>query len=150
MNPLIRVRKAQGLMHQLPFSRSELHQALQAMVEALDCAGRELELELVDEAAMAELNLAFLGCIGPTNILSFPAGDDPGSPLGQLVLAPCTMQREALLYGQEPGLHTLRLLAHGLVHLTGQEHGPDMDAMTDAALAAACEALGLPAPGLVD
>lgn len=56
--------------------------------------------------------------------------EDPvGHFLGTLVLAPETLHRECLLYGQEPEEHTLRLLAHGLAHLLGHDHGPRMDAV---------------------
>jgi probable rRNA maturation factor len=86
-----------------------------------------MELVLVPDGAMEELNRKHLHLPGPTNILSFPAGKDfPGS----LVLAPETMRRECFLYGQNPQEHVLRLLAHGLAHLLGREHGPEMDRLT--------------------
>ena len=135
----------------LPFSRSELAKALSAMLDAVGAAGAELELILADDAAMEALNRAHLGCAGPTNVLSFPArsgeffsepaplsedallSEDSLPPcLGSLVLAPETVLRECLLYGQEPKEHTLRLLAHGAAHLLGLDHGPDMDAAADA------------------
>ncbi len=62
-------------------------------------------------------------------------GPDEGGPchLGWLVLSLDTWRRECQLYGQEPVEHALRLLAHGLGHLAGYDHGPEMDAFTDAA-----------------
>lgn len=59
--------------------------------------------------------------------------DDAPCHLGWLVLSLDTWRRECLLYGQEPVEHALRLLAHGLGHLAGYDHGPEMDAFTDAA-----------------
>lgn len=137
----VRVLKTQGLAHLLPLSRFELQQALESMLAALGLEGCELELALMDEAAMAALNYRHLGCVGPTNVLSFPAGAEGvalASPcqLGQLALAPHTVRREAFLYGQDLGEHTLRLLAHGLAHLAGFEHGEAMDALADVALQA--------------
>lgn len=66
-------------------------------------------------------------------------GADEGPPchLGWLVLSLDTWRRECLLYGQEPVEHALRLLAHGLGHLAGYDHGPEMDDFTEAALEAA-------------
>ncbi|MGJ3522248.1 rRNA maturation RNase YbeY [Nitratidesulfovibrio sp. D1] len=71
-------------------------------------------------------------------------GEPEGSPchLGWLVLSLDTWGRECLLYGQEPVEHALRLLAHGLGHLAGYDHGPDMDGFTDAAQAAGQAVLG--------
>lgn len=66
-------------------------------------------------------------------------GMDEDAPchLGWLVLSLDTWRRECLLYGQAPVEHAMRLLAHGLGHLAGYDHGPEMDDFTDAALEAA-------------
>ena len=97
-------------------------------------AGRPLagvELYLLDDAAMARANAQHLGCIGPTNVLSFPGAN--GMP-GTLLLSLDTLERECFFYGQEPRRHLIRLLAHGMGHLAGLDHGPEMEA-----LCAACE-----------
>ncbi|MDO9632355.1 MAG: rRNA maturation RNAse YbeY, partial [Humidesulfovibrio sp.] len=36
--------------------------------------------------------------------------------------------------GQDPARHLARLLAHGVLHLCGHDHGPDMEALTDLAV----------------
>ena len=107
------------------------------MCGAAAALGRPLagiELHLVTDAAMARANARHLGCTGPTNVLSFPgASDMPGA----LLLSLDTLDRECLLYGQEPREHLLRLLAHGVGHLAGLDHGPEMDALCAACLEAA-------------
>ena len=90
-----------------------------------------LQLHIVCDGQMALLNSAFMGAPGPTNILSFPGGE--GMP-GILALSSDTLAREAKLYGQDPAAHALRLLAHGLGHLAGFEHGPEMDEFVEALL----------------
>ena len=106
-------------------------------------AGRTLALTLADDRDIAAVNREFLGCTGPTNILSFPASDGkadvlaPGeeaADLGELVLSVDTLARETELYGQEPVEHLARLLAHGILHLAGYDHGGEMHALTDAAV----------------
>lgn len=95
-------------------------------------------LALVTDRAQAVLNLQALGCKGPTNILSFPGG--PGEE-AELALAPETLLRESVLYGQDRQDYLLRLLAHGTAHVCGLDHGPEMDAVQDrleAAGRAAC------------
>lgn len=107
----------------LPFSRRELADILSRMIRRDPGDGlRGVELILVDDARQARLNREFLGRRGPTNILSFPDGDG-----GSLSLAVPTFRRECLLYGQDEGEYLLRLLAHGLAHLRGYEHGAEMD-----------------------
>jgi metalloprotein, YbeY/UPF0054 family len=97
-----------------------------------------VELHLLNDAAISAANRRCLGCTGPTNVLSFPGGSDaPGSLLFSLD----TLRRECLLYGQEPAEHALRLLAHGMAHLCGLDHGEQMDAASAVFMQAAAAAL---------
>ena len=48
---------------------------------------------------------------------------------GTLLFSVDTLYRECLLYGQPPQEHAIRLLAHGMGHLMGLDHGPAMDAV---------------------
>lgn len=161
------LRRVPGLGWMLPLAPGDLRAVFTAMLEATGLSDCTVELDMVGDEEIARLNAAHLGCGGPTNILSFPADEAPrtghspapeapvpaplGSDaasapchLGWLVLSLDTWQRECLLYGQDPVEHALRLLAHGLGHLAGYDHGPEMDEFTDAALHAALHA----APGI--
>lgn len=112
-----------------PLDRRELGQALAAMCAVAASFGRPVagvDLCLITDAAMARANARHLGCMGPTNVLSFPGASGMA---GTLLLSPDTLERECLLYGQEPVEHLLRLLAHGMGHLAGLDHGPEMDAL---------------------
>lgn len=127
-----------------PLDARELKAALEAMAAAARAAGRPVdavELYLCDDAAMACANARHLGYAGPTNVLSFPGiagpeGPGAGGPgmAGTLLLSLDTLDRECLFYGQEARDHLLRLLAHGMGHLAGLDHGPEMEA-----LCAACQ-----------
>ena len=145
-----------SLCWRLPFCRPELETLLAIMLGSVDCDAAELDLLLVRDGCMAAANSRHMGSPGPTNILSFPLDEAlvPSSypedtrlaaaiqtgplQLGSLIFSVDTLHREALLYGQELQEHCLRLLAHGLGHLAGYDHGPEMDAlcatMQDAAL----------------
>jgi len=121
-----------------PLTRRELLALVDTLLAVLGLSGCRLSLTLVDDAGVAALNEKFLRCTGPTNILSFPEGDpDCPEELGALFLSVETLAREAFLYGQEPREHLARLLAHGILHLAGHDHGPEMDALTDLAVACA-------------
>lgn len=118
-----------------PLTRSELSGVMEAILAALGLIGAHLSLTLLNDPAIALLNAKSLGCQGPTNILSFPEAD-PERPesLGALFLSVDTLSRETFLYGQDPARHLARLLAHGVLHLCGHDHGPDMEALTDLAV----------------
>jgi len=137
---LLSVRTRPGQQQpDFPLSRRELTDLVARLLAALDLSRACLSLTLIDDRGITLLNRQYLGCEGPTNILSFPEAD-PGRPevLGELFLSTETLAREAFLYGQEPARHLARLLAHGILHLSGHDHGPEMDALTDLAVAAAC------------
>lgn len=121
----------------LPLSRSEFAPLLEHLLAVLGVEGASIEVRFVDDAEIARLNREFLGLPGPTNVLSFPA-DDPARPdyLGEIALSVDALAREAVLHGQDLEEHLLRLLAHGVLHLAGYEHGPAMDAMTGMAVEA--------------
>lgn len=135
MNSMITIKKSQSVDWLLPFSRSELRNAMEAMLSAIGHSGKDIEINLVDDATIADLNASFLQCDGPTNILSFPASEDGSTQgIGWLALSMDTLERECLLYGQERAEHALRLIAHGTLHLAGYDHGEEMFALTDVAL----------------
>jgi len=119
----------------LPLCRSELLPLVRKALSALDLSGRGFELALVGDGEIARLNREFLGRVGPTNILSFPEQDvaDPKN-MGLVVLSVDAVTREARLYGQDARAYLVRLLCHGLLHLAGLSHGPEMDARLDAAV----------------
>ncbi|WP_239061032.1 rRNA maturation RNase YbeY [Desulfovibrio sp. JC022] len=108
------------------------------LLEVLGAAGFDFDLKIVNDAAIAEVNEEFLGCVGPTNVLSFPFSETPdleeNSFLGEIVLSVDTLVRETRLYGQQPEEHTVRLLAHAMLHLAGYDHGPEMYSLTDSAV----------------
>ncbi|MBT8762971.1 rRNA maturation RNase YbeY [Desulfohalobiaceae bacterium Ax17] len=119
----------------LPISKRELLPILEKIMSFLGLTEKHLEVELVDDHSIEELNKKFLGCVGPTNVLSFPAEDENNPQLlGQLVLSIDTLSREIFLYGQEVQEHLVRLLAHGILHLAGFEHGMLMDDMTQSCI----------------
>jgi probable rRNA maturation factor len=122
-----------------PLSRRECSRLVEAILAALGLSGAQLSLTLLDDKGIAALNARHLGCQGPTNILSFSEAD-PERPeaLGALFLSVDTLTREAFLYGQTPQRHMARLLSHGILHLCGHDHGPDMEALTEQAVDMVC------------
>jgi probable rRNA maturation factor len=156
----VTVRKRTGAP--LPLDRREMARVVQGVLAMAGMPDADLEVAVVGDEEMEQLNRDHAGCPGPTNVLSFPlgleaGGGDPGgapeggegdptgapflpstgggaSGLGLVALSRDTLEREALLYGQDPAEHCARLLAHGTLHLCGLDHGEAMEAMTEQAM----------------
>ena len=131
----LRISAETTRLWRLPLDRRELAQVLGRFCRAITAQGRTLPRRLIlrlgDDGLAAEANARIMGCPGPTNILTFP-GDD--SLPGELLLSLDTWERECRLYHQAPPEHLLRLLAHGMAHMTGLDHGPEMHALELACL----------------
>jgi probable rRNA maturation factor len=121
-----------------PFDRRCLTRILDAMLSISENLGltlpEQVEVRFVDDAAIAAANSRFTACNGPTNVLSFPG---EGQMPGLVLVSTGAIRRECLLYGQHPTEYTLSLLAHGLAHLAGLEHGAAMNKICIACIAAA-------------
>jgi probable rRNA maturation factor len=91
----------------------------------------EIALVLVDEAAMEQLHVQWMGEPGPTDVLSFPmdelrpGNDDiitPPGVLGDVVLCPQVAEVQAEGAGHSTMDELLYLTAHGILHLLGFDH----------------------------
>ncbi len=96
------------------------------IIKKLDIPVFDIEFHFVSDSQIAWLNKRYLKRTGPTNILSFPGGED--SP-GSLVLSIDSFNRECKLYDQDEYEYFLFLLLHGCGHLAGLDHGTEMDAL---------------------
>jgi probable rRNA maturation factor len=105
----------------------------------------ELSVLLVDEPAMTELHVRWMGEPGPTDVLAFPmdelrppqpggthsehaTGEPPGAPglLGDVVICPqvAAVQAEQARHGVADEISLL--CTHGILHLLGYDHAePD-------------------------
>ena len=111
----------------------------------------EFSVVFTSDEAVAELNRAWRGKAGPTNVLSFPAaprvaGQGPGT-LGDIVLAAGVVRAEADAQGKPLANHAVHLIIHGILHLLGHDHADDATAEAMERLEAEAMArLGLPDP----
>lgn len=89
-------------------------------------------LLLTDDASVRVLNRDFRGKDEATNVLSFPAADQPAvpgaKPLGDIALAYETVAREAEAEGKSLADHAAHLIVHGTLHLLGYDHGLEAQA----------------------
>lgn len=139
---------------------------LQHWLSELDVAGIgdapvRISLRLVDEPEAAQLNQQWRQRDYATNVLSFPAelpeairsrlSEELGyRPLGDLVLCPAVIAREADEQDKNLEAHWTHLVLHGALHLLGFEHADEASASVMEALEIqSLQRLGIANPYLI-
>jgi len=89
-----------------------------------------LTIRIVDTKESARLNRSWRGINKSTNVLSFPAGDNPMMPelLGDIILCTQVITREAREQKKQGDAHWAHMVIHGILHLTGYDHVKNRDA----------------------
>lgn len=93
--------------------------------------GCEMAVEVVSAQRMRALNRRYRGKDKPTNVLSFPATPAAAvkpRPLGDVLICPVVLRREARAQGKSLQAHWAHLVVHGTLHLAGFDHENDRDA----------------------
>ena len=91
----------------------------------------EVNVVLLDTDTARELNLRYRKKDYATNVLSFPyepAPREKSGLLGDLVLCPPVVAREAAEQGKAARDHYAHLTVHGVLHLIGYDHEDARDA----------------------
>jgi probable rRNA maturation factor len=111
--------------------------ALDAVAARQAWPDREICVVFSSDEEVRKLNLAYRDQDKPTNVLSFPADQNqPGflgedlAPLGDVVLALETVQKEAQEQHKKLADHVSHLLVHGVLHLLGFNHVEEEQAQT--------------------
>ncbi len=94
---------------------------------------REMTVRFASETESRTLNHDYRGRDKSTNVLSFPFEAPPGVPLpllGDLVISPHVVEREALEQHKRPEDHFVHMIVHGTLHLLGLDHIDDDEAET--------------------
>jgi len=123
--------------------------AASAVSDAVDVGlGATATIVLSDDAEVRRLNAQWREKDKPTNVLSFPAPEQPGvNFLGDVILAAETVAAEARDGNLPLEHHVTHLVIHGLLHLLGFDHETDEDAEEMESLETAILAgLGVPDP----
>lgn len=96
----------------------------------------EISLSYVDEEEMHALNKEWRGIDRTTDVLSFECDsafdvdipDDMTLELGDIILAPEVIARQAPGFGNSPADECRLMLVHGMLHLLGYDHIQDDEA----------------------
>jgi probable rRNA maturation factor len=102
--------------------------ATEATLASEGAVGEGVSLLLTTDAAIRDLNRRFRRQDKPTNVLSFPAPQNPERFLGDVALAYGVCAREAQEQGKPLAHHLQHLVAHGVFHLLGYDHETDAQA----------------------
>lgn len=103
----------------IPLDAEALSALAQRILESEGRHAVELSLSFVSSEEMADLNERYMGEDGPTDVLSFPMGED--GLLGDVVVCP----ELATADGSDRGSGLRLLVAHGVLHLLGYDHEED-------------------------
>lgn len=113
----------------------------------------QVNVVLFDEKSARALNREYRGKDYATNVLSFPygeparAGNAAPQLLGDIVICPAVVAREAAEQGKPLRNHFAHLTIHGVLHLLGHDHETDREAARMEALERRLLAsLGIPDP----
>ena len=95
----------------------------------------EVDITLVDDAAIHELNRTYRGIDRPTDVLSFaldegeeePEVDDDEILLGDVIISAPTAVRQGEEYGHGLEREMTYLAVHGMLHLLGYDHMEEKD-----------------------
>ena len=97
----------------------------------------EVDITLVDDAAIHELNLTYRGIDRPTDVLSFALDEGEEEPevdddeiehlLGDVIISAPTAVRQGEEYGHGLEREMTYLAVHGMLHLLGYDHMEEKD-----------------------
>jgi probable rRNA maturation factor len=85
----------------------------------------------VDEKEMTKQHVRWMNEPGPTDVMSFPMDDvllqdsklrKKQAILGDIIICPAVALKDSREQGINPAYHLVFLLAHGILHLLGQDH----------------------------
>ena len=93
--------------------------------------GAEISVNFVDDAQIAQLNTQYRGKDAPTDVLSFPLGENGqydynqetgAAMLGDIVISMERAVEQAALYGHSLQREVAFLTVHSMFHLLGYDH----------------------------
>lgn len=104
------------------------HAAITTLEHQVKTLNVDLSIVVEDDAHLQDLNLTFLGIDTPTDVLSFPSGEqnvDPetGRPyLGDIIISFPRAEEQAAASGHTVLAELQLLVVHGTLHLLGHDH----------------------------
>jgi probable rRNA maturation factor len=107
----------------LPIDRRGLRRAVRMVLRGEAVADAEISLAIVDDDAIRQLHLRYLGQDDPTDVISFLLESSPEAFEGEVVVSAETACRVAGQYGWTAAEELLLYVIHGVLHLAGWTDG---------------------------
>jgi probable rRNA maturation factor len=91
----------------------------------------DVSILFVNEDEMTKQHVRWMNEPGPTDVMSFPMDDivlqdsklrKKQAILGDIIICPGVALKDSKKQGINPAYHLVFLLAHGILHLLGQDH----------------------------
>ena len=105
---------------------------LNRVLSEIKLSNVEFSVSFINEVNMKKMNRKFRGIDDSTDILSFAAEDDDGfgfisagrrkRVLGDMLICPEVLKRNAQTFKVSENEELRRLLIHGVLHLSGENH----------------------------
>ncbi len=94
-------------------------------LDAIGNRGSSATIAFVSDQNIRKLNRQFRNVDKPTDVLSFPAGDEAEANLGDIAISVETAAAQATENGLMFDDEIAQLILHGLLHLSGYDHETD-------------------------
>ena len=102
---------------------AQIRAAARAAAEYARCPQSALSVVVVGDAVMRELNRAYAGVLGTTDVLAFDLSEGPGTGEdavgGEVIVNAAAATAEAAKRGREPREELILYVVHGALHLGG-------------------------------
>jgi len=125
--------------HQVRVRPGALRAFLERASRLVFPSGAGVSVCLVSDREIAGWNRRYRGKRGPTDVLSFPAGNGNGRrgavvrasrlDRGDIAISPAAAERNARALGRSLDQELRVLILHGLLHLAGYDHETDQGEM---------------------
>lgn len=94
-------------------------------IDAIGKHGSSVTIAFVSDRNIRKLNQQFRNIDKATDVLSFPAGDEEETNLGDIAISVETASAQAKDNGLTFDNEIAQLILHGLLHLSGYDHETD-------------------------
>ncbi|HVF39963.1 MAG TPA: rRNA maturation RNase YbeY [Gemmatimonadaceae bacterium] len=112
----------------MPLPEARVRALVEAALNEQRVRDAMVSVAFVGRAAMAKLNVNYLGHPGATDVISFGMGRESSSlpAVGDVYICPDVARRNARRLGIPIREELSRLVVHGTLHVTGLEHPVDV------------------------
>jgi probable rRNA maturation factor len=122
---------AVNILVKCPFTEKEIKKCVLTAARFEKKIKSSVEINIVSNKTIQELNRRYRGLNKPTDVLSFSWQEDQSTPadsLGQVYIAYPYIVAQARRFKTPPKEEFYRMLAHGLLHITGHDHLEEREA----------------------